>query len=110
VYNQVMRINSDLMQHAAHERGFVFAIAIAKAEDVGCRMRLETANPDFNRDIANVGLQEGGDGDDFVAERGFAGGQLYGPLVDLGRCLAAAVGKIVVPSADFLPGMGILYG
>jgi hypothetical protein len=71
VDDYVLRIDADLVEHGAHERGFVLTVAVAVGEGVGGGMGLQAADAQFDGDVADVVLNELGDGAHLV-ERGGA--------------------------------------
>ncbi len=90
-------------EHGGEEGGLVLAVAVAIAEDVGGGMGLEAADSLLDDEVADVFLDELGDGFGLEVEVGFAGGELGGFGGDVGSGDHAVAGEGVVPDADALP-------
>ena len=66
-------------------------------------MRLKSADTDFDIDVADLALRVVREDGNFFFPSSCAGGKLFYFLLDFGRGLHGAGGKIVVPDADLLP-------
>src|SRR5215831_18755249 len=62
VGQDVVRINANLLQQSGQEGGFVLAVSVAVEQNAAGWVGLVTANADFNRHIAYLALNEGGEG------------------------------------------------
>ena len=63
-------VDADAFQHGAQQRGLVFAVAVAVAEDVIRGVGLIAADADLDADIADVALHVAGDALDLRGEVG----------------------------------------
>src|SRR5205085_10233599 len=66
VDGHLIGVNSDLLQHRGHQGGFVFAITITVAENVGSRVRLPSPDSQFDCHITNIILHKGRQGFHFL--------------------------------------------
>src|SRR6267154_1006824 len=58
IYDHVVRIDADLMQHCSHQRRFVLAISVMMGEHFRSGMRLPSADSQLDRHVPNVPLRE----------------------------------------------------
>src|SRR5690348_13987602 len=54
----VVRLDANLAEHGAEQRGLVFAVSVAVGEDFRRRMGLVAADPELNGDVADIMLHE----------------------------------------------------
>ena len=94
--------DADRVEHGDHEGGFIFAVAVAGAEDVFGGVRLEAADADFDADVANLLLHEVGDFGEAGHEVAVAGEGFCG-AGDVGAAFTARGGKVRIPIAEAGP-------
>src|SRR5438876_5737592 len=96
----VIRIDSCYPEHAAQQRGFILAVSVAVAINIAGGVRLVASDSDFNRDVANLGLQEGSQSPNLRIEVGFAGDQSLDLFSDLGRGVSPPRGQSRIPMTN----------
>ena len=95
-------VDADGGEHGGEQGCFVFAVAVAVAEDVGGVVRLIASDAHFDDEVADLFLDELGDGFGLVVEVGLAGDEFFGLGGDLGGGDEAILGEVLVPLADAL--------
>ncbi len=103
VDDQVGRVDAQLAEHGAEQRHLVLAVAVAMREHLGSGARLQAADAEFDRDVADVVLHEARHRAHLVEQLRARGGELGDLLPDLGRGLAAAARQLQVPGTHVLP-------
>src|ERR1700758_3385029 len=103
VYDHVIGINTDFLQHRAQQRRFVFTIAEAMSKYLRRRMRLYSADTQRDRHIAHISLQEVSQPSHFSEDSGCGTCQGCYFLFDRGGCVAASLSKSVVPASHLGP-------
>src|ERR1700722_10469039 len=91
-------------EHRDEQGSFVFAVAVAVAEDVGGVVRLVTADAHLDDEVADLLLNKLGDGFRLVVEIGFVAGEFFGFGGNLGSGGKAVFCEGLIPLADALPG------
>jgi hypothetical protein len=97
-------VDTDAGEHGREERGFVFAVAVAVAEDIAGEVGLIAADPHLDYEVADLFLDKLGDGFGLIVEVGLAGGEFLGFGCDLRRCSETIFGEVLIPLANALPG------
>ncbi len=101
-YN-VEGVNADLAQHGSHQRRFVLAVPVVVRENLGRRVRLKSANAQFDGDVADVVLYEVADRLHLLKLCSFRCNQLGHLLFNLRRGLHPFAYKVGVPLPQHVP-------
>ncbi len=88
---------------AVEEGRLVFAVAVAVAEDVAGVVGLVAADAHLDDEVADLLLDELGDGFGLVVEVGLVADEFFGFGGDLGSGGEAVFGDGLIPLADALP-------
>ena len=91
-------------EHGGEEGGFVFAVAVVIAIDIGGEVGLEAADAHLDNEVADLVLDELGDGFDLVVEVGGGAGERLSLGDEIRGGGKAIAGETGVPLADALPG------
>src|SRR5205823_6065452 len=78
-------------------------ISVAESKHIRSRMGLPAPNPQLNRDVTDVLLNEPSKNSDLVQSRWRRCGQRGDLLLDLGGSVTAPTGQIPVPISHLLP-------
>ncbi len=80
VHHHQSAVDADGGEHRGEQGRLILAVAIAVVEDVSGGVRLVAADAHLDDEVANLLLDELGDGLGLVVEVGLAGGQVLWPL------------------------------
>src|SRR5579871_2499118 len=103
VDDDVIRVNPNFLQHRAHQRSFVFAIAVVMLEHLASRVWLNSADSQFNGHVTDVLLNKLREGRHLIHWRHRGWRQSRDFLLYFWRRIPSSLRQCGIPASHLFP-------